>query len=150
MDRFATAGTTLLPRWNSPCPELGAEAVDGLSTDWTSDYNWIRPPLELLTDVATKLERSKAHGVVVAPFWPSEHWFSALHRLSSRVTVVPHARHLVCQHTRYVFGVDAQGDWPLAFFKLDPDRATTRLPPVEWTAARQLVGDMGPTPRRTL
>ena len=39
VDRFATAGRTLLPRWNSPCPELGAEAVDGLSTDLTSDYN---------------------------------------------------------------------------------------------------------------
>ena len=139
VDRFATAGTTLLPRWNSPCPEQGAEEVDGLSQDWTSEVNWLHPPLDLLPDVATKLERNPALGIVVTPFWPTEHWFHVLHRLSDQLVVVPNCRSLVCQHTRSVFGRDAQGDWPLAFWRLDPGQASIgKLCPVQWVLKHSL------------
>jgi hypothetical protein len=147
VDRFATAGTTLLPRWNSPCPEPGAEAVDGLSTAWTTECNWVHPPPDLLPQVASKLERTPALAVVVAPFWPAEDWFRSLRGQASAVTVVPHARRLVCQHTLSVYGIDAQGDWPLVFFLLDPGRAITPNKPLctaTWASAADLLSGRSP------
>ena len=143
IDRFATHATTLCGRWNSPCPERGAEAVDGLSTDWTTDVNWIHPPLKLLLQVAVKLERAPCRAVVVVPFWPKEHWYLVLTRMATEVVVVPHCRQLVCPLTLEVFGIDAPGDWPMAFFSLDPDQNGTGVPQISWLQPQDL---LTPTP----
>ena len=138
VDRFATAATTLLPRWNSPCPEEGSEAEDGLSTDWTTECNWVHPPLKLLAQVSTKLERAPAAGVVVTPFWPAEQWFRSLRALSSEVVVVTGAHQLECPRTRELYGLGVQGKWPLAFWRLAPGQATT-CSPAQWLDASQLL-----------
>lgn len=98
VDRFATAATTLLPRFNSPFPdpEHRSEAVDGLSTDWHCEHNWWHPPVHLLNSVATRLQREPAvHGTVVAPYWPTEAWFSALRGVAASAVVVPQGNSLV-------------------------------------------------------
>jgi hypothetical protein len=86
---------------------------------------------------------------VVTPFWPGEDWFSTLMQLSSSVLVVPHTRQLVCQTTLDAYGVNAQGDWPLSFFSLDPDRVITarkaaRLAHIEWSTRDALLTEMLP------
>ena len=115
--------------------------MDGLSTCWTHEVNWVHPPIELLPLVAAKLERQPVAGGGVAPFWPKEHWYGVLASLSKSVLIVTHGRRLVCQPTRERFGIDAPGDWPLAFFKLDPDPrgiATRRQPLHTWMSPSQL------------
>ena len=149
IDRFATATTTLLPRWNAPCPEPGSVAPDGLSQDWTAECSWIHPPLNLLPDVAAKLDRApSSRAIVVAPFWPAEQWFDTLHRLASSVLVVPHTRRLVCQDTLRKYGVDAPGDWPCVFFLLEgQDLATTgsnSKPRVTWCSWDEVMACLPP------
>ena len=48
IDRFASAPTTMLLRFNAPHPEHGAEAVDGLAQTWVGELNWLHPPPDVL------------------------------------------------------------------------------------------------------
>ena len=159
VDRFATAATRLLPRWNSPCPEPGAEGVDGLSQAWEEECNWVHPPLHLLPEVATKLERGPATGIVVTPFWPAEQWFQTLRGLATESLVVPHCRSLVCPFTLRTYGVNAQGDWPLVFWRLAPALVSTQAklgvqyqstaPPPTWRTQTELLFSTPLLPAKT-
>ena len=96
IDRFATKQTTLLARWNSPHPEPGSEHCDGLSSEWLPEVNWLHPPPNLLTEVAARIEREpQIRGTVVTPYWPTEGWFTTLHRHCDKAIIVPHARSLI-------------------------------------------------------
>ena len=92
IDRFACRATTLLPRWNAPHPEHGAEAIDGLSQPWDRDQNWLHPPPDLLPQVVARLDREvDIHGTLVTPYWPAEAWFEGIRRLAARAFVLPSA-----------------------------------------------------------
>ena len=96
IDRFATAPTSLLPRYNAPHPEHGAEAIDGLSQSWLLEENWLHPPPDLLLQVAVRLEREpQVHGTLVTPYWPAEPWFAMMRGRASHALVLPAATTLV-------------------------------------------------------
>eukprot|EP01052_Picozoa_sp_SAG31_P050634 SAG31_NODE_11644_length_1010_cov_5.477497_1_plen_158_part_00 len=47
VDRFADRWSALLPRFNSPYPCRGCEAVDAFTVSWAGECSWINPPWKL-------------------------------------------------------------------------------------------------------
>ena len=83
VDRFASVTNALLPRYNAPYPMVGAEAVGAFAQDWSGERSWINAPWNVLGKVLHKLEQEPAAGaVVLAPVWPTAHWWPVLLRLA--------------------------------------------------------------------
>ena len=65
-----------LPRFNSRFLQPGTEAVDAFSQDWSSDINWLVPPVTFIGTVLSYMRSCKARGALVVPmrrsecFWP--------------------------------------------------------------------------------
>ena len=96
VDRFASAATTVLPRYNAPHPEHGAEAIDALAQPWLHEVNWLHPPPDLLLQVTTRLQREDlVRGTLVTPYWPAEAWFQTMRTVAHHAVVVPSASLLV-------------------------------------------------------
>ena len=87
IDRFATAGSAHLPRFNSPTAHPGAEAVDGWQQYWGgSECNFVCPPFSQAALVIRKIVRDRATAVVVLPAWPAQVWWAeTLHRADAAV-----------------------------------------------------------------
>lgn len=81
IDRMASARNAKLPRFNSRFHEVGAEAVDALTQDWSRDNNWVVPPIALIPKVIALIRRQKAEATVVAPVWEGRPWFRDLMEL---------------------------------------------------------------------
>jgi hypothetical protein len=45
----------------------------------------------------------------------------------------------------WVFGIDAPGDWPMAFFSLDPDQTGIGVPQISWLQPHDLLVPAPPT-----
>jgi hypothetical protein len=89
VDRFADGLTAVLPRFNSPYPCPGAEAVDAFTTSWEHEVSWINPPWSLLHRIVWKLaQEPQAAAVLLVPDWPSQSWFAPLVQLASHTTPV--------------------------------------------------------------
>lgn len=78
VDYFATSTTTRLPRFVSRWPDPKAEAIDAMRQPWQREFGLFVPPINLLPRVLERIVRIRAHGVLVAPVWPSRPWFSTL------------------------------------------------------------------------
>ena len=78
IDRFASNQNSHLKRFNSRFWEPGSEGIDALAQDWHCENNFINPPWTLLPKVVEKIIQEKAWATVVAPVWPSQHWFQKL------------------------------------------------------------------------
>ena len=71
VDRFACCYNTKLPRFNSRFLQPGTEAVDAFSQDWSSDINWLVPPVTFIGTVLSFMRSCKARGTLVVPMWRS-------------------------------------------------------------------------------
>ena len=49
----------------------GTEAVDAFSQDWSSDINWLVPPVTFIGTVLSHMRSCKARGTLVVPMWRS-------------------------------------------------------------------------------
>ena len=58
VDRFADGATTRLPRFNSPYPCRGCEAVDTFTTTWAGECSWVNPPWRLLPKSVVEVSAS--------------------------------------------------------------------------------------------
>ena len=78
IDRFAASYNMQLPRFNSRfwCPE--AEAVDAFTQNWSTETNWICPPVSLIVPVLRHMSCCKAKGTIIVPSWPSAIFWPAL------------------------------------------------------------------------
>ncbi|KAK7098875.1 hypothetical protein V1264_003095 [Littorina saxatilis] len=84
IDLFATRFSTRLPLFVSPFPDPLAWAVNALDLDWTNLQAYAFPPFCLLGKVVRKVDLEKPALVLVAPLWPSQHWYPDLLRLAVR------------------------------------------------------------------
>ncbi len=78
VDRFASANNAKLPRWNSRWLELGSEQVDALAQDWRGTVSYACPPVALVLQVVTLLQRQSVEAVIVVPHWPGQLWWPML------------------------------------------------------------------------
>ena len=67
IDRFAASYNTQLPHFNSRfwCSE--AEAVDAFTQNWSTETNWVCPPVCLIVPVLRHVSCCKAKGTLIVP-----------------------------------------------------------------------------------
>jgi hypothetical protein len=79
IDRFASISTTQLPQYNSRFFDPLTQGVDALAQqNWADHNNYVNPPFRLLSRVLQVIKDQKAWATVIAPYWPSQHWFNSL------------------------------------------------------------------------
>jgi len=65
-------------------PDPEADQIDAFTVDW-GQYNnvYIFPPFSLLTRVLQKMRMDGASGIVIAPEWPTQPWYSQLLQMTT-------------------------------------------------------------------
>ncbi|XP_070205904.1 uncharacterized protein [Littorina saxatilis] len=84
IDLFATRFSARLPLFVSPFPDPQAWAVDALEMNWSNLVAYAFPPFCILGRVIRKADLERPALVLVAPLWPSQHWYPDLVRLAAR------------------------------------------------------------------
>lgn len=91
IDRFSSALTSQLPRFNSRYLEPGTSGVDALAQlNWSEHNNWVNPPFRLIPEVLRIIKEQKAEATLIAPLWPAQPWFPELKRLSKTYPIRIH------------------------------------------------------------
>eukprot|EP00873_Tetraselmis_striata_P040771 jgi/Tetstr1/461035/TSEL_006185.t1 len=91
VDRFASAMSAMLPRYNAAWLDPGCEALDSLhlsDAEWRRENNYCNPPWPLLPDLVQKLRERGAAATVVAPRWEGKLWHHALTEMAVAERVV--------------------------------------------------------------
>ena len=78
MDCFATSWNHKLPRFVSPMNEPQAWRTDALSLRWHDMYLYMFPPTTLWNRIMPKLANDRPRALVIAPWWPTQSWWSTL------------------------------------------------------------------------
>ena len=78
IDRFADGNNSKLRRFNSKlyCPH--SECVNAFTSDWSSDFNWLCPPISLVGNAIKHLKFCNARGTLIIPEWPSAYYWPLL------------------------------------------------------------------------
>jgi len=71
VDRFANVDNRKTKRFNSLYWNPGAVGVDAFNSNWSSEVNWLVPPVLLASRAMNHLVECKALGTLVVPKWPS-------------------------------------------------------------------------------
>ena len=83
IDLFATRYNTKCRTFVSPVPDSQAWEVDALSISWEGLSGYAYPPQQIMLQVLTKFQNTKAcRLIVVAPWWPIQSWFPILNSLA--------------------------------------------------------------------
>ena len=79
IDLFAARSNHQLPRFCSMIPEVGAEAADCFTLDWSGERAWINPPWSKIGRIlATLRDTPSAEATLLLPWWPSRPWWPLL------------------------------------------------------------------------
>ena len=90
VDRYASAATAQVRRFNSLLPHQGGEAASALTQDWRGENNFVFPPPAELPRIAQLLqERPTIEATVVTPYWPAQAWFQQLAAIADAVETRP-------------------------------------------------------------
>ncbi len=102
IDRFATDKNRKLNQYNSKFSCPGTTAVDAFSQDWAGRTNLLVPPPHLIPQALEHLEKCRAKGILICPFWPSNRfwpflfsWKGTRYPLRDWVEIRQGARYLV-------------------------------------------------------
>lgn len=78
IDLFANRLNAKLPRYVSWKPDPEATFFDAFTICW-SDYSFYAfPPFSLISTCLQKIAEDNAEGILIAPVWPTQVWFSTL------------------------------------------------------------------------
>ena len=73
VDAFAMAPNQRFTRWWGPG---SCEATNAFSMNWGEEpLLWMNPPFSLLREVIKKIERDRAHAIVILPEWKVKCWY---------------------------------------------------------------------------
>ena len=78
VDRFASFSTRKTSRYNSKFWDPYCEAVDSFTQNWSSDNNWLDPPIYLISRCIRHLKGCKGQGTLIAPEWKSSSFWPEL------------------------------------------------------------------------
>lgn len=135
-DRFASYATAQcspatgqrLP-YNSLFIDEACAGVDALTVDWAGHRNYAFPPVALIPDTLRLVTTSRSVCVLVAPVWPSQHWWPVLLSLErGRLTLG--SVHEICTpgpagHSTPLPGWKDSADTVFAAFFLDGSLASS-------------------------
>jgi hypothetical protein len=104
IDMFASRINAQIENYVSWQPDPGAIAVDAFTLNWSScTHAFFFPPFSLLGRTIQKIASDQAEGIVVAPVWPTQPWYSTLMRMAThtprllrhpQLLRLPHKPHL--------------------------------------------------------
>ena len=78
VDCFASRLNFKLQRYFSRYSDPYSSCVDAFSASW-SDHVYLFPPVPIVDRVISKFRSDKTgHGLLICPYWPSQHWFPSL------------------------------------------------------------------------
>ena len=92
IDLFASRLNKQLPKYCSWKPDPGAWAVDAMAVDWSDCYFYAFPPFNMIGRVLQKIEFEHATGILIVPYWPTQHWFSKFTQLCINVPSILFSR----------------------------------------------------------
>ena len=94
IDLFANRLNAQLPVYGSWKPDPGALLTDAMTVDWSQWFFYAFPPFGMVGRVLQKVEHDGACGIVVVPYWPTQHWFSKFTQMCTNVPRVLFSRDL--------------------------------------------------------
>jgi len=78
VDRFASSTNSKCSRLKSKLHNIGSEATDAFTQDWSMDNNWFCPPVGLIAKVLHQCRAQNARGTLIVPCWPSSYFWSLI------------------------------------------------------------------------
>ncbi|WAR17538.1 hypothetical protein MAR_032132 [Mya arenaria] len=78
IDLFASRLNSQIPRYCSWKPDPECECVDAFRFAWNAYLFYAFPPFSLLGRCVQKIKRDMSKGIIVAPLWPTQPWFTRL------------------------------------------------------------------------
>lgn len=81
IDLFASIRNHKLPVYCSRSRDERALATDALSISWRGMTAYAFPPISLIAKVLQKIEKEDCLILLIAPFWPRQHWFHSVMKL---------------------------------------------------------------------
>jgi ribonuclease HI len=79
IDMFASRLNAQLPVYCSWKPDPNCTYVDAFTLNWnTVNHIYFFPPFSLIGRCLQKVRQEKAKGIVIAPLWPTQPWFTRL------------------------------------------------------------------------
>ena len=90
VDLFANSQTTKLGRFGPSCPELGAELVDALNSDWPDSVLYAYPPTCIMDRVIEKIQKERPRALLLlASQFPKAPWYPFLLKWAHTVRHFP-------------------------------------------------------------
>ena len=86
VDLFASRLNHQVEHYVSWKPDPGAMAVDAWGINWAEHWFYAFPPFNQIAKCLQKIVLDKAEGIIIAPVWPTQPWFS---RLTQMLTNCP-------------------------------------------------------------
>ncbi|XP_062571921.1 uncharacterized protein LOC134233885 [Saccostrea cucullata] len=90
IDLFASKHNFQFMPYVSYSPDQHAKAIDAFSMDWSDLMCYIFCPFSLMGSVLQKITTDRAEAIVIAPIWPTQHWFPRL--LQGQLSVAGHSK----------------------------------------------------------
>jgi hypothetical protein len=78
IDLFASRLNKKVTRFYSWIPDPDSVGVDAFAYSWRDDLGYAFPPFALIGRVLQKIVQDRAKVILVAPYWPTKSWFTAL------------------------------------------------------------------------
>jgi hypothetical protein len=98
IDLFASKLNRQLKRYYSNLPGENAEVIDAFTTQWTDTNYYCFPPFSLISRILQKLKSDKTDMTLLAPLWPTQHWFpQLLHSIVKNSFIIPKQDRLLYQ-----------------------------------------------------
>ena len=88
VDCFSTRINTQLPEYFSRRPDPGAKFIDAITVNWHPHLCYLFPPFSLLPRVLQKIQVEQVDALIVAPYWPTQSWFSQILSLAAQEPLI--------------------------------------------------------------
>ena len=96
VDLFASRLNYQFKPYVSYTPDKDATAVNALTMAWNKLMCYVFCPFSIMGTVLQKITSEEAEAVVIAPIWPTQHWFpQLLHMICENSYLLPDIPHLL-------------------------------------------------------
>ena len=78
MDLFASRLNHKLEQYCAWQPDPSAQVIDAFTIDWSNLFFYMFPPFSMIGPCLAKLQQDGGRALLIAPWWPTQPWTSAL------------------------------------------------------------------------